>query len=592
MQLKLELLAPAKNKDIGIAAVNCGADALYIAGPSFGARESAGNPLSEIEELISYAHRFGVKVYVVVNTILYDSELEEARKQIIECYNIGCDAIIVQDLSILRMDIPPIPLFASTQTNIRTPEQAMFLESLGFRRLILARELSLEQIGSIRRATKCELESFVQGALCVSYSGQCYMSQFIAGRSANRGCCIQACRSNYDLMDDNGNTLIKNKPLLSLKDLSLGGHIEQLVNAGISSFKIEGRLKNASYVKNVTKYWREKIDNLNYKKTSFGKIEGGFTPNISATFNRGFTDFFIDGKRGNWNSKESTKSLGEFIGNVTRITSPTTFEYKGKKLSNGDGLIFVPQKGENIGMRADIVEGKNVTIKDTSAIFSSSAIYRNFNIDFEKELDNNLPRRVIETSITFHSTKEAITVSAIAEGGIEGRIEILPPFSEARNQDVAISNITRQLNKSADIFNFTIVKTECPFVPFLPISTLNSIRRELAKQLSEKFLNIGPERCKRGDNTIIPPSQKDYLNCSNHISQSLYHEIGITPEAAYEIDPKKNIELMRTKYCLRHELGICLKTNKNCYKGGLYLVNQNNKFILSFDCKKCEMVIY
>ncbi|MBQ3176142.1 MAG: U32 family peptidase, partial [Bacteroidales bacterium] len=260
MQIELELLAPAKNKDIGIAAIDCGADAVYIAGPKFGARESAGNSFSDIAELASYAHKFGAKVYMVVNTILYDNELEEAQKSISKAWEIGCDAVIVQDLSVLKMDLPPIPLFASTQTNIRTTEQAKFLESLGFQRLILARELSLEQISDIKKSVGADIETFVHGALCVSYSGQCYLSQKLTGRSANRGACAQACRSLYTLIDSSGKVLLKDFPILSLKDFNLSERIPELVKAGVTSFKIEGRLKNVSYIKNIVRLYREKLD--------------------------------------------------------------------------------------------------------------------------------------------------------------------------------------------------------------------------------------------------------------------------------------------------------------------------------------------
>ena len=311
MQIELELLAPAKNKSIGIAAIDCGADAVYIAGPRFGAREAAGNTLADIAELVDYAHKFGAKVYMVVNTILYEDELQQARETIIEAHKIGCDAIIVQDLAIMEMDLPPIELFASTQTNIRTPQQARFLESLGFSRLILARELSLEQIAAIKEATNVPLESFIHGALCVSYSGQCYLSQKITGRSANRGGCAQACRTNYTLADStgrevkdaSGNPLAKDIPVLSLKDFNLSGYIPQLVEAGITSFKIEGRLKNESYIRNTVLLYRRKIDeflknNSRYKRASYGYCHGGFTPNPSATFNRDYTTLFIDGRRG------------------------------------------------------------------------------------------------------------------------------------------------------------------------------------------------------------------------------------------------------------------------------------------------------
>ena len=325
MQLALELLAPAKNKDIGIAAVSCGADAVYMAGPSFGAREAAGNTMDDVAETVRYAHRFGAKVYLTVNTILYDNELAEAEVLIREAVRAGVDALIVQDLAVLKMDIPPIPLFASTQCDIRTPEKARLLESLGFVRLILARELSLEQIRSIRSAVLCDLEFFVHGALCVSYSGQCYLSRRLTGRSANRGACAQACRSLYDLEDGDGKVLQRGVSLLSLKDLRLDGRIPDLVAAGITSFKIEGRLKNASYVKNVVRHYSDRLDEFiaahpeSYRRASYGKLYGGFKPDVDATFNRGYTEFNIDGVRGDWNSADAARSTGEYLGTVSGL---------------------------------------------------------------------------------------------------------------------------------------------------------------------------------------------------------------------------------------------------------------------------------
>ena len=332
MKRQLELLAPARDYQIGIAAIDCGADAVYIAGPQFGARQAAGNEIEDIRRLCEYAHKYGVRIFVTLNTILYDSELESAYRQMLAVQEAGADAIIVQDLAILAMaekgigDVKGeirIPLHASTQCAIRTPEQAIFLESLGFSRLILERELSLQQIRAIRGAVSCELEFFVHGALCVCYSGQCYLSEKIAGRSANRGACIQACRSRYDLVDANGKVLVRDKALLSLKDYNLRDRIDELADAGITSFKIEGRLKNASYVKNVVMDYSLALETLvskhpdRYERGSFGTVCGGFSPDTRKTFNRGYTELYIDGKRGSWACMDAAKSMGEEIGTVT-----------------------------------------------------------------------------------------------------------------------------------------------------------------------------------------------------------------------------------------------------------------------------------
>lgn len=603
--MQLELLAPAKNKDIGIAAIDCGADALYIAGPAFGARESAGNTFGEIEQLCRYAHRYGVRVYMVVNTILYDSELEEARKSIIKGYEAGVDAIIVQDLGVLKMELPPIDLYASTQTNIRTPEQARFLESLGFKRLILARELSLDQIKAIRAAVSCELESFVHGALCVSYSGQCYLSCHLTGRSANRGSCIQACRSNYDLVDANGNTILKERPILSLKDFSLEQHIPQLVDAGITSFKIEGRLKNESYVRNITRHYRNVIDKLGYGKSSYGDIEGGFTPNIEQTFSRGYTTYFLTGKRGKWNSGESAKATGEHIGTITRVLpsgrQESRFTYQGKALSNGDGLFIVTPKGAKVGVRADKVEGDLVHIKYQKDIAAGSRLYRNFNQKFEKEIENNPPKRVLDVKMEITACPNRIDAVARCENGLSVSYRLLPQerrFESANNPELALNNIRNQLGKVSGYFRFSMEKycSEEGYVPFLPLSTLNHLRRELSSLLEDKIeaspLRTGKYETKvpEVNGFVIPPAQTIKLNCSNHLSRELYSSLGLTPANAFELDRDTSgeySELMRTKYCIKYELGLCGQKIAEPW----YLVNNGKKLRLKFDCKSCEMVV-
>ena len=398
----LELLAPARDLQIGIAAIDCGADAVYIAGPQFGARQAAGNSVEDIRRLCDYAHRFGARIFVTLNTILYDSELEDAYGFMLQVQDAGADAIIVQDMAVIEMarrgigekfQKLRIPLHASTQCAIRTPEQARFLESLGFSRLILERELSLEQIRAIRDAVSCELEFFVHGALCVCYSGQCYLSEMIAGRSANRGACIQACRSLYDLVDASGKVLVRNKALLSLKDYNLRSRIEDLAEAGITSFKIEGRLKNESYVRNVVRDYSMTLDNLigrchdKYVRGSFGKVSGGFQPDLTKTFNRGYTELFIDGKRGRWAAMDAAKSMGEFIGTVAS-TSRHGVEVslnKGVSLNNGDGFSFVARNGKVEGFRGDVCSGGSIRCRIPASLTAGVQLYRNINAAFEKE---------------------------------------------------------------------------------------------------------------------------------------------------------------------------------------------------------------
>lgn len=637
MQIELELLAPAKNKSIGIAAVDCGADAVYIAGPRFGAREAAGNTISDIAELVCHAHRFGAKVYMVVNTILYEQELQQARQTIIDAYEIGCDAVIVQDLAILKMDLPPIPLFASTQTNIRTPQQAKFLESLGFSRLILARELSLQQISQIKEQTTVPLESFIHGALCVSYSGQCYLSEKIAGRSANRGCCAQACRSNYTLVDatgreakdEQGMPLVKDAPILSLKDFNLSNHIPQLVEAGITSFKIEGRLKNESYIKNVVLLYRRKIDeflqqNKRYCRASYGVCQGGFTPNATATFNRDFTTLFINGTRGKWHSKDGAKYLGEPIGTLIKAGinryGQLNFTYKAygtNRINNGDGLCFVTSKGEILGARANTCSGDMVATTEKLSVPAGSKIYRNFNILFERELEKNPPQRVIPVELKFLQRGDSYEIEAQTREGITLTYPLQVSGDVAQNSELAVEGIKRQLGKGTDIFSFKVVAVELQQVPFYPASVLNGIRRDIAQQMGEKLASVVEQRRLneqqeylngRASRTPLPVAENlNYLaNSSNSLSRGVYASVGAKEIApAYELQQVPQAELMRTKYCIKYELGLCPNFEKKwvadkgyrdrlgkiSFTEPLYLLNGKNKLQLKFDCANCEMLI-
>lgn len=607
MQLTpLELLAPAKNKDIGIAAIDCGADAVYIAGPSFGAREAAGNEMSDIASLVRYAHIYNAKVYLAINTILFDNELEKAQSLIISAYEAGCDAIIIQDLGILKMSLPPIPVFASTQCNIRTPEQAVFLESLGCKRLILARELSIDDIRKIRSATNCQLESFIHGALCVCYSGQCYMSQYLCGRSANRGNCAQACRSRYDLIDNHGTQILNNKALLSLKDISLGSHIGELVEAGITSFKIEGRLKNISYVKNIVRYYRALIDDFlsspagkNYKKSSFGVLQGGFHPDPELTFTRGYTDYFISGKRdGKLSTMDTAKSIGEPVGYVSRIISNNSrgckFTLSRKKsdgeIANGDGLCFLSPSQEVVGMRIDVVSSETISTKYSHFLRIGTPLFRNYNSIFEKELAHNMPRRLIPVEVFIVFNGQSLSFTATAENGNIAHLEVDDCFLEARNSLLAEGNLRKQISKNTDCFSFTVGNILSPDTsfPFFPLARINAIRRDLAKMLLEQNKSL---HCDSPIPTgsIIPPVQTDRLNCSNHLSRSLYESIGIHPEHSFEeiFNTPKDFPLMTTKYCIRFELGLCPRQDNSQSPTPLYLINQGRKFKITFHCVEC-----
>ena len=617
---QLELLAPARDAQIGIAAIDCGADAVYIAGPQFGARQAAGNTIEDIRNLCSYAHRFGARIFVALNTILYDDELEAAYRQMLAVQEAGADALIIQDMAVLKMaqeglgDMKAdfhIPLHASTQCAIRTPEQAAFLESLGFSRLILERELSLEQIKAIRSATSCELEFFVHGALCVCYSGQCYLSEKIAGRSANRGACIQACRSRYDLVDQDGKVLVKDKALLSLKDYNLRGRIEELADAGITSFKIEGRLKNESYVRNVVRDYSLALDEIvsrrpsDYERGSFGSVSGGFTPDTSKTFNRGYTELFIDGRRGRWASMDAAKSMGEEIGSIASLNrdkSEIGLKFTGKDimLNNGDGFSFVTKDGKVAGFRGDVCQGKTIRCKSTPSLFIGAKIYRNINAAFEKEIERkNCTREIrVKAVISFTMQEDGWkgTASASSEDGRAVSITFVAGSQTAENYERMRDMICRQICKSTSLYRFTEISIDDPGqLPFMSAASLNGIRRDLAQMLDNEPCGKKDILLRKQGKVTKPLPQKDItykFNISNHISHRIYREAGaVEIGKAYEIDPIRSAELMRTRYCIRYELGLCPVHQGAKVSKPLFLLNNGQRFALHFDCKACEMTV-
>ena len=619
---QLELLAPARDIQVGIAAIDCGADAVYIAGPRFGARQAAGNTIDDIRQLCEYAHKFGARIFVALNTILYDDELEAAYAQMLEVQEAGADALIIQDLSVIEMvrngigdlkDRIRIPIHASTQCAIRTPEQAVFLESLGFSRLILERELSLEQIRQIRDAVSCELEFFVHGALCVCYSGQCYLSEKITGRSANRGACIQACRSRYDLVDKNGKVIVRDKALLSLKDYNLKERIEELAEAGITSFKIEGRLKNISYVKNVVRDYSIALDNIVsrnpsiFERGSFGSVRGGFTPDTAKTFNRGYTELFLDGRRGKWASMDAAKSMGEEVGRISglnRDKSVVTLDLVNRniKLNNGDGFSFVTRKGDIVGFRGDVCEGNKIRCKPVNEAFNGVVIYRNINAAFEKELERQACTRMLdaEVSVTVDRNGEGWTVVAAAESedGRKVSCTYTVDGEEAGNQDRMTDMILGQLGKNTGLYSFRTpsITQSCP-LPLMSASFLNSIRRELVQELDARACNskslLLRDIVEREHAMTLPQKKTSYKNnISNRLSEGIYLSCGaenIVP--AYELAHTAGAELMRTKYCIRYELGMCPKHHGCKDSGPLFLLNNGQRFALHFDCRNCEMTL-
>ena len=685
----LELLAPARNMDIGIAAIDCGADAVYIAGPAFGARQAAGNSMEDIRRLTEYAHRFGARIFLTLNTILFDNELAEAERLLAEAKDAGVDAIIAQDLAV--WELTDLPVHASTQCAIRTPEKARLYEGIGASRLVLEREMSLDQIRAIRSSVDCELEFFVHGALCVCYSGQCYMSERIAGRSANRGECIQACRSLYDLVDEDGNVLVRNKALLSLKDYNLKDRLKDLAEAGICSFKIEGRLKNISYVRNVVRAYSLALDELvaanpeKLRRVSFGRSEGGFTPDLAKTFNRGYTQLFLDGKRsGNWSSMDAPKSIGEEVGTVVsiapmrqnysngkrlseeNITITLRMKNPGDRLQNGDGFSFLSKgRGEIVGFRGDVCQGNRITCRNVTGLYPGAKLYRNLSNAFEKELNSDLPVRTIPVSVdisvivvpvtsTSSGTEEdrspslpkrlseptySLKINAVSQDGRSIVLEREAGDSTAENAKRMREMFVAQISKDTGIYSFTLrsleVETPDGSLPFLPTSALNAIRRDLAAALEEMPCRAIPllvnQASSRTGNAEYPVLEPDVLsqvqdiqettsngphlsykaNIANHIARKIYMSLGASrTDDAFEISHRPDAELMRTKYCIRYELGLCPvhqagrqhgRANHtsgmvnppipSSRKTNLYLTNNGKRYHLAFDCANCEMVV-
>lgn len=591
--MSIELLAPAKDKKCAIAAIDCGADAIYIGASEFGARKNAPNSLDDIKDVVEYAHKFNVKVYITLNTILTDEEIEKAKKIIIKLKEISIDAIIIQDMGLLEFikDLG-IEVHASTQCDNRTVDKVKFLESVGFSRVVLARELSLEQIKEIKNQTNVELEAFIHGALCVSYSGQCYMSQLIGGRSANRGECAQPCRKKYSLVDEEGNYIVKDKYLLCLKDFNASKHIKELAEAGVTSFKIEGRLKDESYVRNVVAYYRKLIDDLGFKKPSSGKILLDFEPNFEKSFNRGFTDYFLDKRKDCFNF-DSPKSKGEYLGKVTKI-GENYFEGVNGAFAScihpQDGLCFM-EKGELSGCLVNKVENNKIYPNKMDGIKVGTEIYRNFDSDFEKQLKNSKTCRKIGVNIEFELGK----IKAVDEDG--NSVEITYKFEElAQNEEKMVVNVVSQFKKSGESdFLVDEVKISTEKIPFLPVSMLNEFRRELLEKLMKnrlenyKFFTLTP--CGRGQGEgYYPQKVLDYkANILNKSAKEFYEKLGFevaefAPESGQIVKTGKTA--MTCKHCLKYAFNICKSPKR------LFLIDEKNKrYELKFDCNKCEMKI-
>lgn len=602
---KIELLAPAKNYESGIVAINYGADAVYIGANKFGARTAAGNSLLDIEKLINYAHKFHAKVFVTVNTILFDNELSNARKLIFDLYNLGIDALIIQDVGILEMDLPPIPLHASTQMNNYDLERLKFMDNVGFQRIILAREQSLEQIRAIRAAVKAELEFFVHGALCVCFSGQCYMSVVAGGRSGNRGECAQPCRKKYDLVDAHGEMICSDKHLLSIKDLNLTGHIKSLMDAGVSSLKIEGRLKDINYIKNIVGNYRQTLDRIlegqsKIKRASSGRVifDINFDPEV--TFNRGYTNYFIKGRDSSINTFNSPKSLGKKIGIVVNVDKKSFKLNTDEQIHNSDGLIFFDKESNLKGIKVNSVEDATIFPQDINGIFSGAIVYRNSDIQFDKQLKNSKTKRLIAVDMVLCETSNGISLSMTDEDGISVTLELPVTKEIATNLDNLYVNIKKQLTKLGNTI-FTVKSVDICFdnYLFIPTKDVNNLRRQTVALLELKRIDmhVVPEIKLDKNNIRYFENIINYTgNVTNKLAKQFYHRHGVdTIDDGVEIiDNPKGLLLMTTKMCLKYELGFCYKYHSKGdeLKDPLYLIDNNKRYRLEFDCTACVMKLY
>ena len=584
--MKTELLAPAKNKQTAFTAINCGADAIYIGASNFGARKNAPNSIEDIKEIVDYAHKFYVKVFVTLNTIVTVSELFEAKELIHKLYEIGVDALIIQDFGILELakngELPPIPLHASTQCNNRDLDKVTFFKELGLKRIILARELSLSQIEKITKTLKhTEIEVFVHGALCVSYSGQCYLSQYIGGRSANRGECAQPCRKKYSLIDEHGNVIAKNKHLLSLKDFNASKQLKKLCEIGVKSFKIEGRLKDETYIKTVVSYYRNELDKYS-SKTSSGKVITDFSPVLEKSFNRGFTEYFLD-KREKCFNFETPKSIGEKLGKVKAI-GKDFFELDAPAdLNPQDGLCFMREDLQ--GFKINKTAGRKIFPNRMPAIKIGDIIYRNFDAKYEKEIENAKFSRKIGVNIEI--LPDGITLT----DEDKNRVKIdFPQGEEPKNQQRANETFIAQMKKTGESdFEIHHLNVTCD-LPFMPVSAINEFRRSAFEKLMEERLKNYPRKIQNGiKETIFPQQEMDYrANVLNESAKRFYldHYCEIKEPAFEREQPCRQVELMRTKHCLKYAFDMCQQPVN------LFLEDEKGvKFPLKFDCKNCEMAI-
>lgn len=595
----IELLAPARDFEAAVAAILCGADAVYLGAPQFSARAAAGNSLDDIRRVVELAHVYYVKVYVALNTILTDEELPQAVSLIEQLHAIGIDGLIIQDMGLLEMELPPIPLIASTQTNNATVGKVKFLEQVGFSRVILARELTIDQIAAIRKETSVELECFVHGALCVGASGQCYMSYALGGRSGNRGTCGQPCRRLYTLKDTAGSVIVKDRYLLSLKDLNLSAQLEDLLDAGATSFKIEGRLKDAGYVANVVGYYRQKLDAIltkrQIKKSSSGTVSLNFTPDPSKSFNRGFTEYGVTGRRETMGSIDTPKSMGELIGQIAEVGNDWFTLAGDVQLHNGDGVCFFDADGRLSGTVINRVEAGRAVPQKMDGLKAGVELYRNLDHAFNKQLKTPAEPRKISVTLALFDTADGVAVKAVDEDGNEAVFELPVDKQAADKAEQAVETAQKQLSKLGNTpFACSDVRVETAQVYFFPVSVLNTLKRGAVEELLKvREANRPRLEVKAVKPAASPEKRLTFTgNVLNTKARAFYETCGVAEiAAAAEAGQDLSGEtVMTTKYCIRRELGLCEGYTAENGAEPLILVDEDGReFDIKFRCANCGM---
>ncbi|MFB5078195.1 U32 family peptidase [Raoultella sp. C349492] len=609
----LELLSPARDAGIAREAILHGADAVYIGGPGFGARHNASNSLSDIAGLVPFAHRYGAKVFVTLNTILHDDELEPAQRLITDLYETGVDALIVQDMGVMQLDIPPIELHASTQCDIRSVEKAKFLSDVGFSQIVLARELNLQQIKAIYEHTDATIEFFIHGALCVAYSGQCNISHAQTGRSANRGDCSQACRLPYTLKDDQGRVVAYEKHLLSMKDNDQTANLAQLIDAGVRSFKIEGRYKDMSYVKNITAHYRQMLDAIiedrgDLARASAGRTEHFFVPSTDKTFHRGSTDYFVNARKGDIGAFDSPKFIGLPVGEVLKVGKDHLDVEVSEALTNGDGLN-VMIKREIVGFRANMVEKTgenryrvwpNEMPADLYKARPHQALNRNLDHNWQQALQKTSSERRIAVDITLSGWQEQLVLTMTCEDGVSVTHTLDGEFAEATQADKALANLRDGVAKLGQTIYFARdVEIALPGALFVPNGLLNQLRRETVEMLDQARIDAAPRGRRKAVSVpppVYPETHLSFLaNVYNHKAREFYQRYGVKLiDAAYEAHEEKgDVPVMITKHCLRFAFNLCPKQAKGSIKSWkatpMQLIHGDEVLTLKFDCRPCEM---